>query len=405
MARRVVIGGFGAAGCATALALHSGGMAPDDLLVFDANPASGGPPAGPDARILALNPGTCRFLDAIGVWAMLKEQAWPMHSMALSDTALEEDFRPKLLDIGASDTPGPLAQMVPLGRLNAALRESVRAAGIAVIAAPLKGVVAGEGEIRVDLGERIVEAALLVGADGAHSPVRKAAGIATHGWAYGQTAIVATIRHSLAHHGEAVQHFLPSGPFALLPLDEYRSSIVWSEKTTHARHLLADEPNALRRAIVERAAGWRGEIEAVEAVSAHPLHLMLARRFIGERVALVADSAHVVHPLAGQGLNLGLEDAAMLAELIIDRMRLGLDPGVPDLLEAYQAHRRPAAAAMAFATDGINRLFSNDFGPLRILRDIGLGLVDRLPAAKRRFVEAASGQGGLAPRLFRGEAI
>ena len=231
------------------------------------------------------------------------------------------------------------------------------------------------------------------------------AGIPTHGWVYGQTAIVATIRHSLPHHGEAVQHFLPSGPFALLPLDEGRSSIVWSEKAAVAADILAADVETQRRAIVARAAGWRGDIMAIEAISAHPLQLSLARLFIGERLALVADAAHVVHPLAGQGLNLGFEDAAMLAELIVERLRLGLDPGAPDLLELYQARRRPAAAGMAFATEGINRLFSNDFSPLRVLRDFGAGLVERFPGAKTRLMAAASGQTGLSPRLFRGEAI
>lgn len=405
MRKRIVIGGFGAAGCALALALRGAGVPANDILVFDPAPIAGGAETGPDARILALNPGTCQFLSAIGAWAELEDEAWPMKSMALSDTTTVEEIRPRLLDIGPSDESGVLAFMVPLGRLNRTLRALVRASGIEIHAASLREISSDEAGIRVELSDASILADLLIGADGASSLVRTNAGIVTHGWAYGQTAIVATIRHTLAHHGEAVQHFLPSGPFALLPLDEFRSSIVWSERTAIARGMLAGDAATLRHAITLRAAGWRGDIGEIEAVSSHPLRLLLARRFIGDRLALVADAAHVVHPLAGQGLNLGLEDAAMLAELIVERLRLGLDPGAPDLLEAYQAERRPAAVAMAFATDGINRLFSNDFGPLRVLRDIGVGLVDRLPAAKRRLVAAASGQSRLSPRLYRGEAI
>lgn len=400
---RIVIGGFGAAGAATALALVAEGVSPADIAIVDANPQAGAPPKGPDARILALNAGSCRFLEAIGVWERLAGAHWPMRAMALSDSALNEEIRPRLLDIDAPAEEGaPLAHMVPLGLLNAALCAACREAGIVVLPARITAFHAGPDHIAIDMGEAGVKAALLIGADGANSPIRRMAGIVDHGWAYGQTAIVATIRHTLPHHGEAVQHFLPSGPFALLPLDENRSSIVWSEQSSIADRILKEEPQTQLREIAHRAAGWRGEITAVEAISAHPLRLMLARRFVGERLALVADAAHVVHPLAGQGLNLGFEDAALLAEKVADRLRLGLDPGAPDLLESYQAARRPAAVAMAFATDGINRLFSNDSGPLRVLRDFGMGIVDRLPGAKRHLVGAAAGQGRAAPRLFRG---
>ena len=404
-AKSIVIGGFGAAGASTALALISGGVPASEILIFDSNPALGGPPSGPDARILALNAGSRRFLAALGVWERLEHTAFPMRSMVISDTALEEEFRPRLLGMAAPEEGAPLAHLVPLGLLNTALRERCRDAGIEIVTARLASMTSHDAGITIDLGERKIPARLLIAADGAKSPIRLKAGISTHGWPYGQTAVVATIRHSLAHNGEAVQHFLPSGPFALLPLDEFRSSIVWSEKAAVATEILGSDSAAQRRAIAARAAGWRGEILAVEAISAHPLQLSLARRFFASRLALVADAAHVVHPLAGQGLNLGFEDAAMLAELVVERLRLGLDSGAPDLLETYQARRRPAAAAMAYATEGINRLFSNDSSPLRILRDVGAGLIERFPAVKQRLISAAAGQSGLSPRLFRGEAI
>jgi 2-octaprenyl-6-methoxyphenol hydroxylase len=406
----IVIGGFGAAGASSALALVLGGVAPGDITIFDASPVAEMPaPAAdarmPDARILALNAGSRRFLSAVGAWEKLAETAYPMLSMAISDTALEEDIRPLLLDMAAEESGEPLAHLVPLGRMTGILRDLCRSAGIEILQGCFAGSRAGASSIDVVIGNETRSARLLIGADGARSPIRVQAGIPTHGWAYGQTAIVATIRHSLPHHGEAVQHFLPSGPFALLPLDEGRSSIVWSETAAKAAEILALDEAGQRRAIAARAAGWRGDILGIEALSAHPLQLSLARRFIGERMALVADAAHVVHPLAGQGLNLGFEDCAMLAELVVERMRLGLDPGAPDLLEAYQARRRPAAAAMAYATEGINRLFSNDLSPLRVLRDVGAGLINRMPGVKRRLIAAASGQAGPSPRLFRGEAI
>jgi 2-octaprenyl-6-methoxyphenol hydroxylase len=406
MSCEVIIGGFGAAGASLALALVAGGVDAAAITVFDSRAEAGTPEAGhPDARFIALNAGSRRFLAALGAWERLSDRAWPMRAMALSDTGLEEAFRPRLLDMAAGEGDAPLAHLVPLARLTATLRDLCREAGVAVLSASLAGFRADSARITVDLADRVLEGRLLIAADGAASPIRLKAGIPSHGWAYGQTALVSTLRHSLAHHGEAVQHFLPSGPFALLPLDDYRSSLVWSEKAGVAADLLASDPQTQKRAIAARAAGWRGDILGVEALSAHPLQLRLSRRFIGDRLALVADAAHVVHPLAGQGLNLGLEDAAMLAELIVERLRLGLDPGAPDLLEAYQARRRPAAVAMAFATEGINRLFSNDSAPLRMVRDFGAGVFNRLPGVKTRLMAAAAGGSPLSPRLFRGEAL
>lgn len=403
--RAVVIGGFGAAGASLALALVRGGLAPESITVFDASPESDQAPDQPDARILALNSGSQCYLEALGAWERLADHAYPMRSIAISDTGLEEAFRPRLLDMERDIEGAPLAHLVALGRLNHVLRSLCREAGIEILKGRYQGSTVSQTGLAVRVGEETRHARLLVGADGARSAIRTMAGIPVHGWPYGQTAIVATIRHSLPHHGEGAQHFLPSGPFALLPLDEYRSSIVWSEKAGKAAEILAAGPDERKRAIAVRAAGWRGEILAVEAMSAHPLQLALARRFVGERIALVADAAHVVHPLAGQGLNLGFEDCAMLAELIAERMRAGLDPGTPDLLETYQALRRPAAAAMGYAMEGMNRLFSNDSGPLRLMRDFGAGLVNRMPGLKQRLMKAASGQTDLSPRLFRGEAL
>ena len=387
----LVVSGWGAAGAAMALALHREGVPAEALAVY-AGPSGSAPATGPDARFLALNAGSRRLLERLGVWSVLAADAHPMRSIRLTDTSLGEPVRPILLGFDAEVEGEPLAHLVGLPALTEALRAAAVAAGIAVHPVSVAGHRAETDAVSLDLSDGTrVAARLLIAADGAGSPVRQQAGIPLHGWAYGQRAIVATLRHSGRHEGEAVQHFLPSGPFALLPLDEFRSSIVWSEREAVASDLLAGPLHRLHRAIEERAAGHRGTIEAVEAVSSHPLRLGLARRFVAERLALVADAAHVVHPLAGQGLNLGFADVETLARLIGERLRLGLDPGAPDLLETYQAIRRPPTLAMAAATEGINRLFSNDWGPLRVARDFGLGLVERSPWLKARFRDLAAG--------------
>lgn len=383
-----------------ALALHQGGFSRDQIALFDRD----GEPAAGDQRILALNAGSRHLLEALEIWPLLVEHAFPMRSIALTDSALNEEVRPVLLGFSA-ERDAPLAHLVPLGRLRAALQAKCRAVGIEVHAAAFRRATPRGGRISVSLSDRTIEAELLVAADGARSAIRADAGIPFHGWSYDQMAITAIVRHSGEHRGEAIQHFLPGGPFALLPLAEGASSLVWSAPARRARDLLEAGPALRRREIAERAAGARGEILEVEAMSAHPLALGLARRYFAARRVLIADAAHQVHPLAGQGLNLGFEDAATLAELLVDRARIGLDIGAPDLLEAYQAARRPPAVAMAYATDGLNRLFSSDWGPLRLARDIGLGLVARAPGLRRGFMALAAGETGRAPRLFRGEAL
>jgi len=403
VATGIIIGGFGPAGASLALALVSGGVDPREITVLDTDIAPRA--ANPwDTRILALNAGSRRFLSVLGIWESLAPAAHPMTRIAISDSALEAQFRPLRLGFDAPDSGEPLAHLVPLGLIQHSLRQAVIDAGITLIEARYERHAVDETGVHVVASGQAHRAALLIGADGLRSPIRVQAGISVHGWPY-QTAISAVVRHSGDHSGEALQHFLPSGPFAILPLDAGRSSIVWSEKPEIAARILAADGMDQRIEIERRAAGWRGDILAVEAISSHPLRLQLARRFIAERVALVADAAHVVHPLAGQGLNLGFEDAATLAELIVDHLRLGLDPGAPEMLEAYQARRRPAVSAMAFATDGINRLFSSDFLPLRLLREVGAGLVDRLPGLKSGAMRAAAGGLLTPPRLFRGEAL
>jgi 2-octaprenyl-6-methoxyphenol hydroxylase len=246
---------------------------------------------------------------------------------------------------------------------------------------------------------------LLVGADGARSGVRERAGIGFHGWNYDQSGIVTTVAHERDHEGRAEEHFLPAGPFAVLPLKGRRSSLVWTEATRDAARIVALPDDAFQAELERRFGHKLGEIKVIGPRRAFPLGLFTARSFIAERIALIGDAAHVIHPIAGQGLNMGLRDVAALAEVVADAARIGLDPGSYDVLERYQRWRRFDTMLMGAATDGLNRLFSNHSDVLRLVRDVGLGVVDRMPGLKSLFIREAAGITGDVPKLLRGEAI
>jgi 2-octaprenyl-6-methoxyphenol hydroxylase len=248
-------------------------------------------------------------------------------------------------------------------------------------------------------------ATLLAAADGARSRIRERAGIAMHGWSYDQSAIVMTVAHERDHNGRAEEHFLPAGPFAILPLVGRRSSIVWTEAAQEAERITGLPAGDLHAELEQRFGLSLGEIEVLGRPHVHPLGLWVARSFIAERLALVGDAAHVIHPIAGQGLNMGLKDVAALAEVIVDAARLGLDPGSPAVLARYQRWRRFDTVAMGLATDGLNRLFSNRSDVLRLARDVGLGIVDRLAGLKGLFIREAAGLVGEVPKLLRGEPL
>jgi 2-octaprenyl-6-methoxyphenol hydroxylase len=258
--------------------------------------------------------------------------------------------------------------------------------------------------VRLSDGSQLA-ARLLVAADGARSGIRSRAGIATHGWTYDQTAIVVNVQHERDHQGRAEEHFLPAGPFAILPLKNRRASIVWTESKAEAERIMALPDEAFHAELERRFKLHLGEIRVIGRRRSHPLGFFVARSFIAERIALIGDAAHLIHPIAGQGLNMGLKDVAALAEIIVDAARLGLDPGSLDVLERYQRWRRFDTMAMGMATDGLNRLFSNRSDVLRFVRDVGLGLVDRLPGLKRLFIREAAGLVGDVPKLLRGEAL
>jgi len=252
---------------------------------------------------------------------------------------------------------------------------------------------------------KTLQAPLLVAADGKRSRIRERAGIKSIGWSYPQVGIVATVAHERPHHGRAVQHFLPAGPFAILPLKGDRSSIVWTEDKVRGQALMAGEEEAFVAELTRRFGHRLGAIALEGPRQSFPLELRIARSFVADRLALIGDAAHAVHPLAGQGLNIGMRDVAALTETIIEALRLGLDFGRSVTLERYQRWRRFDSAFSATVMDGLNRLFSNDNVPLRAIRDVGLGLVDRAPGLKRFLVREAAGGTGTVPRLLKGEGL
>jgi 2-octaprenyl-6-methoxyphenol hydroxylase len=248
-------------------------------------------------------------------------------------------------------------------------------------------------------------AKLLIAADGKRSRLRERAGIKCVGWSYPQLGIVTTVKHAKPHHGKAVQHFLPGGPFAMLPLKGNRCSIVWTEDKTTGEAIMAAGEAAFLAELSKRFGSSLGEIALAGPRQSFPLDFQVARSFVGERLALVGDAAHAVHPLAGQGLNIGLRDVAALTEIVVEGARLGMDVGASALLERYERWRRFDSAFSATVMDGLNRLFSNDNAPLRALRDLGLGIVDNAPWLKRALVREAAGVSGTVPRLLKGERL
>jgi 2-octaprenyl-6-methoxyphenol hydroxylase len=415
----VLIGGAGFAGLALAIALRQGLGAAFSVVVADPALAR----AAGDPRASAIVAAARRLFETIGVWQAVKVQ--PILDMVVTDSRLEDAVRPAFLtfdgdvgepsqvyaggvDVGARE---PFAHMIENGPLLAALVAKANAEGVALREAAVADFERARDRLEISLSDGTVFAArLLVAADGAHSTIRERAGIASHGWSYGQSAIVTTVAHERDHHGRAEEHFLPAGPFAILPLADdpavgHRSSIVWTETAQEAARIVA-LPDPDFHAELERRFGLHlGDIAAVGPRRVHPLGLSVARTFIADRLALAGDAAHVIHPIAGQGLNMGLKDVAALAEVIVDAVRLGLDPGSLAVLERYQRWRRFDTVAMGIATDGLNRLFSNRSDALRLARDIGLGVVDRLPALKHFFIREAAGLVGEVPKLLRGESL
>ncbi len=402
--RSIVIGGGAFAGLALALALRQGLGA--EVAVIVADPALAVRPSR-DGRATAIVAACRRLFGALGVWGDIASTAQPILDMVVTDSRLEDATRPVFLTFAGHVEPGePFAHMVENRYLIDALVARAEAHGIDLRATAVTSYDADADGVDVRLADgSVINASLLVAADGARSKLRERAGIATHGWEYDQSGIVVTVGHERDHHGRAEEHFLPAGPFAILPLTGNRSSLVWTEQRAEAARITALGEAEFLAELEQRFGLHLGEIKVLDKPRSFPLGYFVARSFIAERLALVGDAAHVIHPIAGQGLNLGLKDVAALAEVVVDAARLGIDLGQSDVLESYQRWRRFDTMAMGVATNSLNLLFSNKSTLLRAVRDIGLGLVDRAPPLKEMFIRQAAGLSGEVPRLLNGEAL
>jgi 2-octaprenyl-6-methoxyphenol hydroxylase len=402
--RSIVICGGAFAGLALAVALRQGLGADTPVIVAD--PALATRPSR-DPRATAIVAACRRLFETTGAWDKIVDTAQPILDMVVTDSRLEDATRPVFLTFGGDVEPGePFAHMVENRHLIDALVARAEAEGVDLRATAVTSYESRPDGIDVTLADgSTIEASLLVAADGARSKLRERAGIATHGWDYDQSGIVVTVSHERDHQGRAEEHFLPAGPFAILPLTGKRSSLVWTEKRAEAARIVALGEEEFHAELEQRFGLHLGEVKALDKPRAFPLSYFVARSFIAERMALVGDAAHVIHPIAGQGLNLGLKDVAALAEVVVDAARLGIDIGQTDVLERYQRWRRFDTMAMGLATNTLNVLFSNKSTLLRTVRDIGLGLVDRAPPLKSMFIRQAAGLSGEVPRLLKGEAL
>jgi 2-octaprenyl-6-methoxyphenol hydroxylase len=414
--KRIVIGGGGFTGLALALALRKGLGDAFDIVVAD--PALAFRPSR-DPRASAIIAAGRNLFEALEIWSAVAPSAQPILDMIVTDSRLEDMMRPVFLtfagDVASSrpaeggeagTTARPFAHMVENRFLIDALVDACETQTVELRACAVTGFENRRDAITVAFADGAsCDASLLVAADGGRSALRERAGIPTYGWDYDQSGIVVTVAHERDHHGRAEEHFFPAGPFAILPLTGKRSSLVWTEARDEAERIVALPPDEFHRELEQRFGLHLGDLRTESTPRAFPLGYFVARSFIGERLALVGDAAHVIHPIAGQGLNLGLKDIAALAEVLVDAVRLGLDPGQADVLERYQRWRRFDTMAMGAATNSLNVLFSNRSTLLRTVRDIGLGLVDRVPPLKDMLIKQAAGLSGEVPRLLRGEML
>jgi len=409
----VIIAGAGMAGATLALSLHQAGLKPllIDPVVFDAQVA----PTF-DGRASAIAYAAFRQWRALGLADALEPRAQRIEQILVTDAtspgAAAGGPTPFFLRFDAAEIADrsegePLGYLLENRHTRAALGQAVIAAGIEVLApARVASATFGPRAASVTLADgRVLSAPVVVGAEGRGSVIRREAGIGALGWDYPQTGVVATVRLAHPHGGVAYEHFLPGGPFAILPLTDDRASLVWTEATARGAALKSARPEVFHAHLQRRFGDHLGEAVVEGPVFTYPLSLQLAERFVGPRVALLGDAAHGVHPIAGQGLNLGLKGCAALAEVLVEASRLGEDIGAETVLERYAAWRRFDTVTLSAGMDAFVRLFSNDFAPLRLARGAGMALINRIGPARRFFMMEAGGGVGDLPRLLKGEAL
>jgi 2-octaprenyl-6-methoxyphenol hydroxylase len=421
----VLIVGGGLVGLSLAVALADAGI---EVVVVDREDPVEQLDRGFDGRSVAIARGSQQALAGIGLWDHLKDEAEPILDIRVSDGRVGAAASPLFLHYDHRDVgEGPLGFIIENRMIRRALH--ARSGGLTHLTrrAPcrLAGLERGAGRVTARIADdegdedgAQVTAQVAISAEGRDSTLRKHAGIGATKWEYGQSGIVCTVAHERPHHGVAHENFLPSGPFAMLPMTDgeddadrgarkrvHRSSIVWTECQALVPAMMALDGPAFSGEIQRRFGDSLGALRAIGGRWAYPLSLIHAERYVDHRLALVGDAAHGIHPISGQGLNLGLRDVAALAETLVDAHRLGLDLGAADVLARYQRWRRFDNLLMIAATDSLNRLFSNDLAPVRLARDLGLAAVNRMPPLKKLFMRHAMGLVGDLPRLIRGGAL
>ena len=401
----VLIVGGGMVGLSLALALARAGI---ETAVIDRDAADARTAEPFDGRSSAIAQASRRILEGIGAWTAMAGEAQPILDIRVSDGRVGRPAAPLFLHFDHRAVGEPFGYIVENRIIRSAMARAVGECPNLLHLAPAELAEAARRangvEARLDDGRRLL-ARLLVAADGKESRLRGEAGIPVLRWSYAQAGIVATLGHERAHEGVAHEHFLPSGPFAVLPMTGNRSSLVWTERRDLAPAMMDLDAKSFAAEIERRFGLSLGRIELIGRRWSYPLDFVHAARYADLRLALVGDAAHAIHPIAGQGLNLGLRDVAALAEAVVDTARLGLDPGGAEALNRYQSWRRFDSLAVAAVTDGLNRLFSNDVAPVRLARDLGLAAVERMPALKRFFMRTAMGGMGAPPRLAQGERL
>ncbi len=412
-----IICGGGLVGLTTALALESAGLR---VCVVDALPFETQLANEFDGRSSAISFANMRMLTALGVAKRLGDNKGPINEILVSDGRPHDGLRQGgpgrfFLHFDAGEFTGPeagepLGWMVENRHMRMALLSEARKHKNIHLIAPVRAIKfdfantdTGSHASVLLSGGKTINASLIVGAEGRNSPARKEAGIRHHGWGYGQWGVVATVAHEQAHNGIAHEYFLPHGPFAILPLPGNRSSLVWTETPAAARYLKTAPDDFFQAELMRRFGSFLGDLTPAGPRWAYPLTLMVVERYIAPRLALVGDAAHGMHPIAGQGFNAGIRDAAALADVLAQTVRAGLDIADPISLERYEQWRRFDNTALLAATEGFVRLFSNDSTPIRLLRGLGMAAVDKFGPARRFFAKEAGGGIGTLPNLLRGE--
>ena len=402
----ILIVGGGLNGPALALALAGAGQT---VTLIDAQPRTTFDDPEFDGRSYAIALTSARLLEAIGLWDKLEVNAQPMLDIKVTDGRAGEGPSPFFMHFDHAEIEeGPMGFMVEDRHLRARLLDALDTQEkiTQIYGETVVDQTADANGVSVTLASgRTLHGKVLIGCDGRQSGTAQRAEISRTGWGYNQTALVCAIEHDAPHHGIAHQFFMPPGPLAILPLTGNRSSIVWSETAENASEINALPDSDYISVLKPRFGSFLGDIRLIGKRYTYPLSLSLANALVAERVALVGDAAHGIHPIAGQGLNAGLRDVAALAQVLAEAARRGEDIGRPAVLARYQEWRRFDNTTLALATDTFNKLFSNDNPAIRIMRDVGMGLVSRLPAARRTFIREAAGLTGDLPKLLKGKSI